>query len=215
MEIRPLDGVGELWPKLHGVVERLPSVVPSGPTPAVRVLGKVIRRIRGIVTTLEVVASDSRDTPVVAVDPEQVSRVVEEVLMGNAVVLKDDALRLVVEEPRYAGAHGLPTAEVAVTEQRLHTTGPINLRDDLSHLVTSSFVFWDIDSWAIRGYVQPAGAGIPNPLEGPSSDVWTVEYQEKDRRYIERRGPRIFATAHVSSFGSAPRLPPPVGRKSC
>ena len=95
-------------------VEVLPAAAPASPPPAVGVVAEVVARVAAPLTVLEVVAANAPDARVVPVALQQGGAVWEEVGMGNAVVLQDDALLHPLEKPGDGAAHPQPAALVNI-----------------------------------------------------------------------------------------------------
>lgn len=92
-------GIAQGGPLAEVGVVVLPAAAPAGPAPAVVVAAEVVAAIAAPLAILEVIAADAPHPRVVAVALQKGGAVGEEVGMGNAVVLQDDALLHLLKKP--------------------------------------------------------------------------------------------------------------------
>ena len=123
-------GVSQGRPEAEFSVVVLPAAAPAGPAPAMVVVAKVVTALATPLAVLEVVATDAPHPCVVAVALQQGGAVVEEVRMGNAVILEDDALLNLLEEPGDGTADAKSAALVHIGVKLMDLTGPVDLRID-------------------------------------------------------------------------------------
>ena len=104
---------------------------------------------------LEVVAADAPHPCVVPVALQQGGAVGEEVGMGNAVVLQDDALLHLLEKPADGAAHPEAAALVPIGIEALDLAGPVDLALDHraggGHLLSLAE---PLGGWAVAGHIQ-------------------------------------------------------------
>ena len=136
----------------------LPAAAPAGPAPAVVVAAEVVAAVAAPLAVLEVVAADAPHPRVVAVALQQGGAVGEEVGMGNAVVLQNDALLNLIEKPGDGAAHPQAAALVHVGIEALDLAGPIDLvldhRAGGGHLLGFAGA---LGVGAVAGHIQAGG----------------------------------------------------------
>ena len=91
---------------------------------------EVVTGISPLVSQLEVRTAYTPNPCVVSVALKQGGAIGEEVRMGNAVVLKDDALLHLLEEPGDGAAHTKTAALVKTGVEALDLAGPVDLALD-------------------------------------------------------------------------------------
>ena len=116
-----------------------PALPPTCPAPAMRIATEVVAANAAPLAVLEVVAADAPDPRVVAVVLKQGGAVVEEVGMGDAVVLQDDALLHLFEKPGDGAADSQAAALVRISVEPLDMARPVDLV--LDHLAGGSHLF--------------------------------------------------------------------------
>jgi len=97
------------------------------------VTAEVIAAVAAPTAVLEVVATDAPHSGVVAVALQQRGAIGKEGGMGHTVILQDDALFYLLEEPSDGPAHAETAALVGVGIEPLDVTGPVDfILDDFS-----------------------------------------------------------------------------------
>ena len=119
---------------------------------------EVVAAIAAPLAVLEVVAADAPHPRVVAVALQQGGAVGEEVGMGNAVVLQDDALLHLLEKPGDGAAHPQAAALVHIGIEALDLAGPIDLvldhRSGGGHLLGFAGA---VGIWAVASHIKACG----------------------------------------------------------
>ena len=160
--------VAQLRPVRHVQVVTVPRAPPGGPAPvravAVRgvVVGVVVRRLPLV---HQVVPDDRPDPLVMPVVLEQFLREAEPGGVGQAVVLHDEALFFLLEEPFHRVPRAVLHALVHIAESRLELAGPVHQLGqipDPSHL---RGLLGLARSWGVHREVEPGRAGRTDRLE--------------------------------------------------
>ena len=132
---------------------------------------EVITSISAFITKLKVGTTNAPHPRVVAVALQQCGAVVEEVGMGNAVVLQDDAFLHLLKKPGNGAAHPQTAALVHIGIEALDLAGPIDLvldqRAGGGHLLGFAGT---LGVGAIAGHIKPSGChradGIDHLAQG-------------------------------------------------
>src|SRR5680860_1015903 len=140
-------------PLRHGVVVRLPSAPPAGPSPDMREAAEEIAVLGLVRPAVKVVAGDNHHAVFFPIPLKQFFAEGEEGVMGQAVILQNDALGFVFKEPVDRRAHRDPTAQILITKQRLELTRPVYCRGNFPDLPAALFLSRSILAGAIRGNI--------------------------------------------------------------
>jgi len=105
----------------------LPAAAPASPAPTVVVAAEVVAAVAAPPAILEIIAADAPHPRVVAVTLQQGGAVGEEIGMGNAVVLQDDALLHLFEKPADRTDRSNAAALVHIGIKALDLAGPVDL----------------------------------------------------------------------------------------
>jgi hypothetical protein len=170
-------GLTEGRPVPIAAVAQLPAAPPGGPTPGIGVASSPVisplaagdGSTRGRLKELRPV--DAPHPRVVAVALQQSGAVREEVGMGNAIVLQDDALLHLIEKPGDGAAHPQAAALVHVGIEPLDLAWPVDLL--LDHMEGGGHLLGFARALGIRavaGHIQARGGhrtdGIDHLTQG-------------------------------------------------
>ena len=108
--------------------------------------------------------------------------------MGQAVVLEDDALFLLLEKPGDRPAHGVLAPEVLLPEERPHLAGPVDRGGDAADFFGLFLFAGSVGAGAVGGHIEPRGSGPPDFLEDAGGGVGSVEDEEEDGGFEEVLG---------------------------
>ena len=111
----------------------------------------------------EVAPGDSENTFIVAVALQQGLAEGKERVSGDDVVLKDQTLFHVFEEPRDGGAHTGSAAKVRLTDQRVKFAFPVDGFEEVPTLSNTIDLTGDVVSRAIDRNVEVGGTDLSEP----------------------------------------------------
>ena len=164
-------GITQGGPVVEIGVVVLPATTPAGPAPAVVVAAEVVAAVAAPLAILEVVAADAPHPRVVAVTLQQGGAVGEEIGMGNAVVLQDDALLHLFEKPADRTDRSNAAALVQIGIEALDLARPVDLV--LDHRAGGSHLLGFAGALGVRavaGHIQTCGChwadGIDHLAQG-------------------------------------------------
>lgn len=159
----------------------LPAAAPRRPSPDQWNAAEVVAAIAAPLAVLEIVAADAPHPRVLAVPLQQGAAVREEVGMGNAVVLQDDALLLLLEKPGDGAAHPQAAALVHIGIEALDLAGPVNLvlnyRASGGHLLGFAGA---LRVGAVAGHIQARGRHRTNGVDHLAQGVGAAPSDQEE-----------------------------------
>ena len=175
-----------LRPRRELSIEPLPRAPPGGPAPDMSVAAEVVVGLTGKCVASEIVAGDHHHPVVIAIPIEQLRDERVEGRVREAVILENDALLLMAEEPVECSLDAPAASEICLREEGAHLAIPVDLGGDPSSLVATRLLI-SPNSRTVGGNVEHPWLRLPDCLEGLRRQVWSVEDDEENGRHSCRR----------------------------
>ena len=179
-KIAQLTATTEVTPSSQIPVVVLPGTSPGRPSPDMRVPDEAVTPVLLDRDVRAVVARHVHHAFVILVPREDIVAERKEFGMRDTVVLEDDALPFVLEEPVDGPDDADPTTQVDRGVVGEGPAGPVNkFSDELPDLFNGMRLVGG--PGAVSGYVESSGTNIPESLEDSPRLGWTVPHDEEHR----------------------------------
>lgn len=136
-------------PARHQGIVAPPRATPRGPSPDVCVAAEGVAGRRPVIGTMEMICGYHHYLGRRSIPFEELVTIGEESRFGLDIVLENDALFLVGEEPIDAAGNRAFASEISSSKQRLHLTRPVNCSRDRARFCTSLVFANTIGAWSV------------------------------------------------------------------